>query len=131
MGLISLAKVEEAKERAERGKLAAQTGLQGADLPDDADTKSGVRLIDANLVHKAAKQAKRSKRSGGIGQPCCDPGKAASRPPTRHHVEQGQNLHGHCSGRAGNHHRVCHHRHLRNPTRTRFVQRPEFRDDRG
>jgi len=68
MGLISLAKVEEAKERAEKGKLAAKIGLQGADLPEDADTKSGVRLIDANLVHKAAKQAKRRKRSGGIGE---------------------------------------------------------------
>jgi len=68
MGLISLAKVEEAKEMAEKGKLAAKVGLQGADLPEDADSKSGVRLIDANLVHKAAKQAKRRKRSGGIGE---------------------------------------------------------------
>ncbi len=68
LGLASIAKAEDRIQSAAVRQEQIKSGLAGAQAPEVSESGTGVGLIDAELVHQAAKQAKRRKRSGSIGE---------------------------------------------------------------
>lgn len=68
LGLASIAKAEEKIQSAVKRQDDVRIGIVGAQAPENSENETGVGLIDAELVHQAAKQAKRRKRSGSIGE---------------------------------------------------------------
>ena len=68
LGLASIAKVKEKSQVAEERRQAIDTGIDGGKASVMSEIQTEVGLIDAEMVHQAAKQAKRRKRSGSIGE---------------------------------------------------------------
>jgi len=67
IGLASLAKVKEKSQVAEERRQAIDIGIDGSEVSEMSETQTEVGLIDAEMIHQAAKQAKRRKRAGSIG----------------------------------------------------------------